>query len=336
MPMLRCRPILRRLSLPTTPAATTQTTNAAAPIACSRPRAGDQIWLISTRQLGCGVCLDGDPGLRFWRYEGNRWQNADLKAFLAADDPHTPTDFYIHGNSTTAEDANNDGFTVYDRLVAQAAKDRPMRFVIWSWPTDPGRHPVQLIRSHAYRADTDAWYLGWLLSRMDRRVPIGLAGYSFGARVATGAIHLMGGGALSGSSLKLDPKAGRPVISAVLLAAAEDAGWLSPGAPNGMAIPTVDRMLLLNNGCDSALKHYPLMDRCTRASALGYVGLATSDPKIEQFDECCAVGTEHNWANYFCNECLVALMRPYLYLSAPAPISSAVSGVDKLRPPGKT
>ena len=40
----------------------------------------------------------------------------------------------------------------------------------------------------------------------------------------------MGGGALLGSSLKLDPKAGRPVISAVLLAAAEDAGWLSPGA----------------------------------------------------------------------------------------------------------
>jgi hypothetical protein len=211
-----------------------------------------------------------------------------------------------------------------------------MRFVIWSWQTDPGRHPVQLIRSHAYRADTDAWYLGWLLSRMDRRVPIGLAGYSFGARVATGAIHLMGGGQLLGSSLKLDPKAGRPIISAVLLAAAEDDGWLSPGAPNGMAIPTVDRMLLLNNGCDSALKHYPLMDRCTRASALGYVGLATSDPKIEQFDECCAVGTEHNWANYFCNECLVALMRPYLYLVDTPPISSAVSGVDKSRPPGKT
>ncbi len=168
------------LSLPSAPTVTTQTIQAAEPIACSRPRVGDQIWLISTRQLGCGVCLDGDPGLRFWRYEGNRWQGADLKAFLAADDPHTPTDFYIHGNSTTAADANNDGFTVYDRLVAQAAKDRPMRFVIWSWPTDPGRHPLQLIRSHAYRADTDAWYLGWLLSRMDRRVPIGLAGYSFG------------------------------------------------------------------------------------------------------------------------------------------------------------
>jgi len=320
------------LSIPTAPAVTTLTIKATEPAACSRPRVGDQIWLISTRQLGCGICLDGEPGLLFWRLQGNRWQSADLKAFLAADDPHTPTDFYIHGNSTTAEDANDHGFTVYDQLVAQAAKDRPVRFVIWSWPTDPGRHPLQLIRSHAYRADTDAWYLGWLLGRMDRRVPVGLAGYSFGARIATGAIHLMGGGELLGSSLKLDPKAGRPLISAVLLAAAEDDGWLAPGAPNSLTIPTVDRMLLLNNGCDSALKHYPLMDRCSHAAAMGYVGLATNDPKIEQFDVCCTVGTEHNWANYFCSDCLVAQMRPYLYLADSAPIkksSDAAKSTDK-------
>jgi hypothetical protein len=125
----------------------------------------------------------------------------------------------------------------------------------------------------------------------------------------------MGGGELLGSALKLDPKAGRPMIRAVLLAAAEDAGWLSPGAPNGMAIPTVDRMLLVNNGCDSSLKLYPHMDRCTHASALGYVGLATDDPKIAQCDACCTVGSEHNWEHYFCNECLVAQMRPYLYLA---------------------
>lgn len=297
------------------PAGTTLTIKTAEPASCSRPRAGDQIWLVSTRQLGCGICFDGDPGLQFWRLRDNCWQNADLKSFLAADDPHTPTDFYIHGNANTAEDANDHGFIVYDRLVEQAPKDRPVRFVIWSWPTDPGRHPLQLVRSHAYRADTDAWYLGWLLSRMDRRVPVGLEGYSFGARVATGAIHLMGGGELLGSALKLDPTAGRPMIRAVLLAAAEDDSWLSPGAPNGMTIPTVDRMLLLNNGCDNALKHYPRMDRCTHASALGYVGLATSDPKIEQCDACNTVGTEHNWENYFCSDCLVARMRPYLYLA---------------------
>ena len=146
------------------------------------PRAGDQIWLISTRQLGCGVCFDGDPGLQFWRYENNGWQDSDLRTFLAAGDPHVPTDFYIHGNFTSADTASSEGLTVYSQLTGGAAKDRPIRFVIWSWPTDRGRHPVQLIRMHAYRADTDAWYLGWLLSRMNRQTPIGLVGYSFGAR----------------------------------------------------------------------------------------------------------------------------------------------------------
>lgn len=310
------------------PAETTLTIRAGEPVLRSIARPGDQIWLISTRQLGCGVCLDGDPDLQFWHYENGNWQAADLKAFLAADDPHAPTDFYIHGNANTAEDANDHGFCVYHQLTDGTAKDRPIRFVIWSWPTDPGRHPVQLIRSHAYRADTDAWYLGWLLSRMNHRVPIGIAGYSFGARVATGAIHLMGGGELLGSTLKLDPKAGRPMIRAVLLAAAEDDGSLNPGAPNQMAIPTLDRLLLINNGCDSALKHYPLMDRCTRPSALGYVGLATNDPKIEQCDACSIVGTEHVWSHYFCSECLVARMRPYLYLADLPPLQSA-SGVVK-------
>lgn len=283
--------------------------------ACYQPRSGDQIWLISTRQLGCGICLEGAPGLRFWHYENNAWAPADLKTFLAADDPHVPTDFYIHGNSNTAEDANDHGFIVYNQLTAGVPTNRPIRFVIWSWPTDPGRHPVQLIREHACRSDTDAWYLGWLLSQMDRRVPIGLAGYSFGARVATGAIHLAGGGQLLGSTVGIDPKSPPRTIHAVLLAAAEDDCWLAPNAPNSMTIPTVDRMLLVKNSCDSALKHYPLMDRCTHASALGYVGLATSDPKIEQYDACCTVGEEHNWADYFCSECLIVKMRPYLYLA---------------------
>jgi hypothetical protein len=299
---------------------------------CTHPRQGDDIWLISTRQLGCGVCLDRQPNLRYWHLEAGAWQAADLKEFLAADNPRLPTDFYIHGNQNTTEDANDHGFTIYHQLVAGAPKDMPIRFVIWSWPTDPGPHPLQLIRSHAYRSDTDAWYLGWLLSQMDRRVPIGLAGYSFGTRVATGAIHLMGGSELLGSALPLDPKAGVPKIHAVLIAAAEDDNWLAPGAPNAFCIPTVERMLLVNNSCDSALKHYPLMDRCTRASALGYVGLVTADPKIAQCDACCAVGEEHNWELYFCNECLVARMRPYLYL---ADLPPAAIGSEAAKPRAK-
>jgi hypothetical protein len=75
-------------------------------------------------------------------------------------------------------------------------------------------------------------------------------------------------------------------------------------------------MLLLNNSCDSALKRYRFLDRCTQAEALGYVGIAgvSAPDKIEQLDACCAVGPEHNWANYFYNSAIVGQMLPYLYL----------------------
>ena len=282
---------------------------------CEIPRAGDQIWLVSTRCLGCACGLIGAPGLQFWRYEKESgWKASTLDEFLAADNPQTPTNFYVHGNFKSAGEAFDDGLAIYGQLAAQAAADRPMRFVIWSWPTDRGKHPVQLTRMHAYRSDTDAYYLGWLVNRIDHRVKIGLAGYSFGARVVTGAIHLLAGGELIGQTLAIDAKAPHQTVRAVLLAAAEDSGSLYPGGSNGMALPYVERMLLLNNGCDNALEHYPLLDKCSRPQALGYVGLATSDPKIEQLDVCCEVGKKHDWTRYWFDDSLVARMLPFLYL----------------------
>jgi hypothetical protein len=294
---------------------------------CRRIRSGDQLWLVSTRGLGCAGCGDEDPALEFFRYDASAcWQRATLHDFLTADDPRIPTDFYVHGNSMSADEAREQGMTVYHRLVACAPGDRPIRMVIWSWPTDRGRHPLRLLREHACRADTDAWYLGWLISRMDRRDKIGLLGFSFGTRVVTGAMHLLGGGELCGKQLpgedskQATDSAPRPAVRAALLAAAEDSDWLRPGAPNGQAIPRADRLLLLNNGCDSALRLYPHLDRCDRASALGYVGLsADSDAKVQQIDVCCMVGKKHEALRYFDNDSLVARMRPYLFLEPGQP-----------------
>lgn len=284
---------------------------------CHALREHDQVWLISTRGLGCP---DGSlaPALRFWRYTGISWADATLEDFLAADNPSMPTDFYLHGNFDSADDAVQQGLTIYGRFSAQAPADRPFRFVIWSWPTDRGKHPLQLTRIHAHRADVDAYYLGWLINRIDHRVKIGLIGYSLGARGVTGALHLLGGGQLIGLSLDIDAKAPRQTVRASLLAAAEDCNWLSPGCPNGGAIPFVDKMLLLNNSCDSVLKMYPHMERCSRADALGYVGICGpyDSQKVVQIDVCCAIGKPHEWSRYFYNDSLVADMLPYLFLDA--------------------
>jgi hypothetical protein len=129
---------------------------------------------------------------------------------------------------------------------------------------------------------------------------------------------LLGGGELIGLSLGGNPQAPHQLVRAVLLAAAEDCDWLVAGHCNGQAIAFVDRMLLLNNSCDKALKMYPHMDRCDRSAALGYVGICGSydSSKVEQLDVCCAIGPEHEWSRYFYNGSLVADMLPYLFLTS--------------------
>ena len=259
-----------------------------------------------------------NPQLDIERYEeSGNWQQSSLKDFLATDDPAFPTDFYIHGNAMPAGDAFANGTTVYRQLTAGAASDHHVRFVIWSWPTGmPRHHKIEAIREHSYRSDTDAWYLGWFAGQINPRVPLGLAGYSFGARVATGAIHLLGGGDLCGMHLPAEEVKDKRIVRDVLIAAAEDCNWLSPGAANSMALGTIDKMLMLNDTCDEALRFYPHLNRCSRCDALGYVGLGGDHPNVEQVDACCLVGGQHAWAAYFCNAGLVARMRPYLFLDA--------------------
>ncbi|HEV2972884.1 MAG TPA: hypothetical protein VGY55_23150 [Pirellulales bacterium] len=289
-----------------------------APRKCNDLRQRDQIWLISTRELGCPS--DGAArALRLWKYNGNGgWTDSTLAAFLATDDPSAATDFYVHGNFDSADDAVEQGFTIYARLAAHAAVNQGLRFVIWSWPTDQGKHPLRTTRMHAHRSDVDAYYLAWLIGRIDVHAKIGLIGYSLGARVATGALHLLGGGQLLGLTVPADAKAPHRTVRAVLLAAAEDCDWISPGHPNGEAVPFADRMLLLNNGCDSALKLYPHLERCSSAEALGYVGVCGpfDTQKIEQLDVCCTIGKQHEWSRYFYNDSLVIDMLPFLFLDA--------------------
>ena len=90
-------------SIPTPPADITVATEqpAAAPCGCRSVRPGDQIWLISTRCLGCPAD-NVEPAYEIVRYDDAGWQTATLQDFLAADNWKLPTDFYIHGNFETA------------------------------------------------------------------------------------------------------------------------------------------------------------------------------------------------------------------------------------------
>ena len=94
------------------------------------------LWLISTRQAPYSRPVGGEDRILYWRLSTeNQWEAADLESFLAADDPSVPTSVFIHGNRAGAQWAVRMGEGVYRHLQREAG-ERPLRFVIWSWPAD--------------------------------------------------------------------------------------------------------------------------------------------------------------------------------------------------------
>ena len=264
----------------------------------------DDVWVVSTRHL----CFPSwsDPRsyeLDVRRYDrSSGWIESSTAEFCAQSPLETL--IYVHGNRVTWDESFHYGWEVYHLLADCHNAPAKMRFVIWTWPSDQIRGPLRDIRSKADRADDETFFLGWFLSQTRSDSQIRLLGYSYGSRILTGGLHLLSGGSLSGISLPQAAQPGRTPARAALLAAAIDCDWLSPGNYHGVALDQLDRMLILYNTLDPALQRYHLVNRRSRASALGYVGanyesLGAFASKVEQLNVCGAVGRSHDEHNYF-------------------------------------
>jgi hypothetical protein len=281
---------------------------------CNQQRPQDEVWLVSDRGLGC--CVERDvERLRCWRYDCQQgWTPANLEELLTAGDPEMVTAIYVHGNQMAACEAFGYGVRTYRALVG-CADERPVRFVTWSWPSDRVARAAQDVRIKAARTNLTAYYLAWFIDRLNPQVPVSLWGHSFGARASSGALHLLGGGVLSGRSLeRVHPD--RPAVQTVLMAAALDCDWLFPGRFHGQALSQMSELLLVNNGCDRLLKRYHwLYHRRSCAEALGYTGLyrgrlpADEQAKIEQINACCIVGQQHKFLLYLASGSIMARVR---------------------------
>ena len=185
----------------------------------------------------------------------------------------------------------------YRQFTVGIPASQPVRFVIWSWPSDRIHGILKDVRAKAARTNTDCKYLAWTLHQLNPQTPVSLIGFSYGARIATGALHVLAGGSLDGFALAPATKPRTPV-RAVLTVAALHNYWLAEGHYHGRALEIVDSMLLVNNSCDMALKRYRFLDRSRTAAALGYMGPAGWSPhygKIRIVDACRDVGKAHSW-----------------------------------------
>ena len=173
----------------------------------------------------------------------------------------------------------------------------------------------------ARRSDTQSFYLASWLERLPKDTPVGLIGYSFGARVVGGALHLAEGGALLGRTSEgtLADEDRRP-FRVMLVAGALDCEWLLPESRNGLAGRAVERMFITRNCCDPVLRLYPRMRRCDSSSALGFAGPASpgrlrqSGLDFEVVPVECQVGRDHGWHTYLRSSAVRSRLAWYAFL----------------------
>jgi hypothetical protein len=243
------------------------------------------------------------------------WHAANLADFLNSGPAGGITLVYVHGNRFDPQKALHNGCLARQAMHARSTRDVPVRFVIWSWPSEQVPGVLRDVRLKAWRAHVEAFYLASFLSRLRSDTRVSLIGSSYGARVITGALHLRSGGVLEGRHL-----AKRAVASSarvVLMAAALDNDWLSAGGYHCGALSQINALLLYYNSNDPVLRKYRLLDRNDRSHALGFTGLTTPPPglamsRIRQADVSGFVGRSHREADYLSVPELMLAARGFL------------------------
>ncbi len=280
----------------------------------------DQIWLVSTRHLSNPSRNTMEfPNFSLQRYEArSTWQDSSLDDFIESEDPNAVTIFWVHGNQVDSVSAKQRGMTVYRNLAASSQQDRPVRMVIWSWPSSQIRRHLKDVRVKAQRTNLQALYLAQFLVRLSEESQVSLTGFSLGGRVVTGALHLVAGGTLSGR--QLSPGAAKPGnFRVVLYAPAIHNDWLLPGKPHQLAMSMVDGAMLMNNDCDPILKRYRFITKCGNPKALGYAGLAgihklgEIKERVQQWNVCRLVGKTHDLLSYLSNGSIMNRTRRYVF-----------------------
>ena len=265
-------------------------------------RTQDQVWLISTRHLGC-ASPHGQPAV--WQWENSTWLPSDAAAFHKDNASWPVTVLYIHGNRIDDNEGASGGLAVYQQIVGARADERPVRFAIWSWPSTKICGPIKDVRSKAWQSDDEAIMLAHFLAPIDNpQARVGIVAFSYGARITGGALHMLGGGELDGY---VAPAGERPKFRVAFWAAAAHNNWLLPnsGYRHNMAMSLGEKWLNLINGCDESLWRYERLEKCGNPPSLGYVGLAGRHQlpvdfatRWEEWQVSNLVGTTHNYHPY--------------------------------------
>lgn len=269
----------------------------------------DRIWLINTRSIShhtryMNLC---QPELAIERLDecGQR-RASSLDEYLSSMDPTRPRIIYIHGNRRDACKAVTQGLYVYRQVARHRHGDQPFDWVIWSWPSDASAVLLADAREKAQRTDSQGLYVAWVLRQHQLHAqPTALIGFSFGGRIVSGALHALAGGFLGGRSIG-EPQVTGANIDVGLLAPAVDTTWMMPHGAHGLASLNMNRLVLLYNHRDIALRFFKLVSQEPGGQALGYSGPRCFAPRhdgtalpVRAFDCAQMVGNHHSEKLYY-------------------------------------
>lgn len=271
-------------------------------------RAGDEIFEVNVRGACSSTNVERLRSKMVVREfapscgSASRWLQTDFTRITQSSVPGVSTVFYVHGNQVSASDARRRSLDVYRRLVRVACDDRPIRFVLFSWPADEERGVLKDFRLKAARTRPAGWQLGWVLHQMEPDTQIGLIGYSYGARIVGGAAHVLGGGSLSGLSLCDCRPVARPPVRVAFIAAATHAHWFGAAQYHGQALTQIDRLMLLVNKHDPAMRFYKWVEKNSSPTAMGLNGpcclSAEQRSRVECYNCTTCVGRSHDLYEY--------------------------------------
>jgi hypothetical protein len=269
------------------------------------PPAADEVLLISTRAIGTSC----DPAkfgreldcrrLTFAEDGTPTWLAYDWHNLQKNENALRQTVIYVHGNRVSVGYDATEGMAVFESLVGARTDGKPLRYIIWSWPSSQIPGLIKDYQVKAVRTNPVAWQLAWFMDQLPAETPLALMGYSYGARAVCGSMHILGGGSLGNLKLEKREHPDRPSARVALMAAAFDADWVLPGEMHQKAITQIERMVVVTNRHDPAMRFFKLSTKISSTNAMGLAGiphiekLGTAAKRIQHIDVTAEVGRSH-------------------------------------------
>jgi esterase/lipase superfamily enzyme len=214
---------------------------------------------------------------------------------------------FIHGNRYEAGEAKGQGVLLARHCTAGCPGGARPRVVIFSWPSAQQGILLKDGRAKYERAYADGHYLAWFLGQVAPERPVAIVAYSFGALITLEALEDLVAAERSGRAdiLPWTRRPGRTHL--VFVAPAVRCDALAPRGPYAETRACFDRLTLVINSRDDALKFFPWIDRDVRAAALGKVGMPRRWAEGAEFtatDAAGIVGKQHGLPLYLASPTL--------------------------------